>query len=113
MERRVKDLYSFVRCTSGPLRLFAVELAEKLLNLFVILLDLIQGLFDVLQRGALVGFVDGTGFILAGAVVLDLLTCFLNLAQAQRCRRSFKEVTQGRQFGKFLLLAADISANFS
>lgn len=110
---KASPLYSFVRCTSGPLILFVVESAEKHLNLFVIHLDLSQGLFDVLQRGALVGFVGGTGFILAGAVVLDLLAGFLDLAQTQRCRRSFEEVTERRQIRKFLLLPTDVSAIFS
>ena len=68
------------------LRLLIVEFAQESLDLLVVLLDINQGILDILQRRLLFGFVRRSGLVLAGAVVLDFLTCLLHLVQAQ-CRR--------------------------
>lgn len=64
----------------------AIEFAQESLDLLVVLLDVAQGLLDVLQRGVFIGFVRRSSLVLAGAVVLDLLASLLDLVQTQ-CRR--------------------------
>ena len=88
--------------------LFMIELAQSSLDLLVILLHLRQGTLDVLQRCLVIWLFDATGFILAGAVVLDLFARFLDLAQAQCRGRTFEEVAQGGEFGEVFFFAVDL-----
>lgn len=90
---------------------FTIELAQSSLDLLVILLHLRQGILNVLQRDLLIWLLGATGFILAGAVVLDLFARFLDLAQAQCCRWSFQEVTQLGEFGEFFFFPASLLGN--
>lgn len=64
---------------SHNLRRLAIKLAQEALDLAVILLCFLESGLNVLEGGSLVGFRDGTGFILAGAVVLDFLAGFFDL----------------------------------
>lgn len=90
---------------------FTIELAQSSLDLLVILLHLRQGILNVLQRDLLIWLLGATGFILAGAVVLDLFARFLDLAQAQCCRGSFQEVAQLGEFGEFFFFPASLLGN--
>lgn len=90
---------------------FTIELAQSSLDLLVILLHFRQGILNVLQRDLLIWLLGATGFILAGAVVLDLFARFLDLAQAQCCRGSFQEVAQLGEFGEFFFFPASLLGN--
>ena len=79
------SLLSHLICSYKNL-FFTIELAQSSLDLLVILLHLGQGILNVLQRDLVIWLLHATGFILAGAVVLDLFARFLDLAQAQCCR---------------------------
>lgn len=98
--------FSFVILPSlPPLGGLPVEFAEEGLHFAVVLFCFFQGRLDVLQRRRLVRFGDSAGFILAGAVVLDLLTRLLDLVEAECGRRALEEVTQRGEFRQLLLVS--------
>ena len=77
---------SFCFCSSNGLSgflVFAKVLAQEGLDFLVILFHLGQGLLNARKGGLLVRLIRGTGLVLAGSEVLNLLACILDLGESE------------------------------